>query len=306
MCIIQRSRSRIRASSVVDDVIKWVKQRHPFFDTPITLSPQSTVADAISLLHKRAHGAVVVVENGKPVGIITEEDCKSVDRFTQLGQGMSKNLTTMPDSLGAREAFDFLNGKINFIELYVKGKGVLGTKRRNCTLLLNKSYDSLRLNYSSNHKRNLKKAHKSNLTVECNVNISQIINLFRLDKGAHLDTLQNQDYENLQSIAIGLESDCYGVYSDGKLICGGLFLKFKDRITFLFSGNTVEGKDKGALFFLLDYLISINANKQMVFDFEGSENDGLRRFYLGFGAELEIYRFIKVNNLKFPFSLLKK
>lgn len=205
-----------------------------------------------------------------------------------------------------KEAFDFLNGKINFIELYVKGKGVLGTKRRNCTLLLNKSYDSLRLNYSSNHKRNLKKAHKSNLTVDCNVNISQIINLFRLDKGAHLDTLQNQDYENLQSIAIGLESDCYGVYSDGKLICGGLFLKFKDRITFLFSGNTVEGKDKGALFFLLDYLISINANKQMVFDFEGSENDGLRRFYLGFGAELEIYRFIKVNNLKFPFSLFKK
>jgi IMP dehydrogenase len=95
--------------AVVDSVIKWVKERHPFFDTPITLSPQSTVADAVSLLHKRAHGAVVVVEDGKPVGIITEDDCKSVDRFTQLHQVMSKDLTTMPDSLGAREAFDFLN-----------------------------------------------------------------------------------------------------------------------------------------------------------------------------------------------------
>ena len=76
--------------AVVDSVITWVKQRHPFFDTPITLSPQSTVADAVSLLHKRAHGAVVVVEGGKPVGIITEDDCKSVDRFTQLHQVMSK------------------------------------------------------------------------------------------------------------------------------------------------------------------------------------------------------------------------
>jgi hypothetical protein len=38
----------------------------------------------------------------------------------------------------------------------------------------------------------------------------------------------------------------------------------------------------------------------------GSENDGLRRFYLGFGGELEIYRFIRVNKLKFPFSLFKK
>ena len=73
------------------------------------MSPQSTVADAVSLLHKRAHGAVVVVENGKPVGIITEEDCKSVDRFTQLHQVMSKDLITMPDTLGAREAFEFLN-----------------------------------------------------------------------------------------------------------------------------------------------------------------------------------------------------
>jgi IMP dehydrogenase len=94
--------------TVVDSVIKWVKQRHPFFDTPITLSPESTVADAVSLLHKRAHGAVVIVENGKPVGIITEDDCKSVDRFTQLHQVMSKELTTMSDSLNAREAFDFL------------------------------------------------------------------------------------------------------------------------------------------------------------------------------------------------------
>jgi len=95
--------------AVVDSVITWVKQRHPFFDTPITLSPHSTVADAVSLLHKRAHGAVVVVEGGKPVGIITEDDCKSVDRFTQLHQVMSKDLITMSDALGAREAFDFLN-----------------------------------------------------------------------------------------------------------------------------------------------------------------------------------------------------
>ena len=68
--------------AIVDSVIKWVKSRHTFFDTPITLSPHQTVADAVSLLHKRAHGAIVVVDNGKPVGIVTEEDCKSVDRFT--------------------------------------------------------------------------------------------------------------------------------------------------------------------------------------------------------------------------------
>ena len=95
--------------AVVDSVIKWVKERHIFFDTPITLNPHQTVADAVSLLHKRAHGAIVIVDGGKPVGIVTEDDCKSVDRFTQLQQVMSKELITMADNLDARAAFEFLN-----------------------------------------------------------------------------------------------------------------------------------------------------------------------------------------------------
>jgi len=95
--------------AVVDSVIGWVKSRHTFFDTPITLNPQQTVADAVSLLHKRAHGAIVIVDDGKPVGIVTEEDCKSVDRFTQLHKVMSKELITMGDDLDARAAFEFLN-----------------------------------------------------------------------------------------------------------------------------------------------------------------------------------------------------
>jgi IMP dehydrogenase len=94
---------------VVSDVIKWVKSRHIFFDTPVTLSPTETVADAIDLLNKRAHGALIVVEAGKPVGIVTEVDCDRVDRFTQLQQIMSKDLVTLPDSIEPRAAFDFLN-----------------------------------------------------------------------------------------------------------------------------------------------------------------------------------------------------
>jgi IMP dehydrogenase len=94
---------------IVSDVIKWVKSRHAFFDTPVTLSPTETVADAVDLINKRAHGALIVVEDGKPVGIITEADCERVDRFTQLQLIMSKDLVTVPDSIEPREAFEFLN-----------------------------------------------------------------------------------------------------------------------------------------------------------------------------------------------------
>lgn len=94
--------------SIVKDVIAYVKSRHLFFDTPITLDGTSTTAEALSLIHKRAHGAVVVVDNEKPIGIVTEEDCEGVDRFTQLHQVMSKDLVMLNDDVQPRAAFDFL------------------------------------------------------------------------------------------------------------------------------------------------------------------------------------------------------
>jgi len=111
--------------AVVDSVISWVKARHTFFDTPITLSPQQTVADAVSLLTKRAHGAIVIVENKKPVGIVTEEDCLGVDRFTQLQQVMSKELVTLLDSADARSAFDFLHNHRHKLAPVVSSNGDL-------------------------------------------------------------------------------------------------------------------------------------------------------------------------------------
>jgi len=110
---------------VVTDVISWVKQRHPLFDTPITLSPESTVADAVSLIHKRSHGAIVVVEKNKPVGIITQDDLESVDQFTQLHQVMTRELTTMPDNLDARAAFDFLTENRRTLAPVVSSNGDL-------------------------------------------------------------------------------------------------------------------------------------------------------------------------------------
>ena len=93
---------------IVRNVITWVKGRHNFFETPVTLSPDETVADALDLINKRSHGAVVVVEQNKPVGIVTEADCERVDRFTQLRQIMASDLVTLPDSIAPKEAFDFL------------------------------------------------------------------------------------------------------------------------------------------------------------------------------------------------------
>ncbi|NUR72283.1 MAG: GuaB1 family IMP dehydrogenase-related protein [Hamadaea sp.] len=95
---------------VVTEVIGWVKDRHLVHDTAITLGPTDTVGDAIHLLPKRAHGAVVVVDaERRPVGIVTETDTLGVDRFAQLRHVMSVDPLTVDVRADPRIAFDALS-----------------------------------------------------------------------------------------------------------------------------------------------------------------------------------------------------
>jgi IMP dehydrogenase len=110
---------------VVTDVISWMKNRDVLFDTPITLEPHNTVADAASLINKRAHGAIVVVENNKPVGIVTEADWEGADRFTQIKQVMVKDLLVISDDLDAKAAFQLLHERNRKLAPVVNKSGQL-------------------------------------------------------------------------------------------------------------------------------------------------------------------------------------
>ncbi len=94
---------------VVTEVVQWIKRRHLVYDTPITLDPTATVGEALNLLPKRGHGAVIVVENGRAVGVVTEADCTDVDRFAQVGSVMSTELLTLPDGVTPEAAFNQLH-----------------------------------------------------------------------------------------------------------------------------------------------------------------------------------------------------
>lgn len=85
---------------VVTDVVRSVKSCHPIFETPLTLDRHSTVNDALHLIHKRSHGAIIVVDldscgAAAPVGVVTESDCQGVDRFTQLHEVMTPDPLTL-------------------------------------------------------------------------------------------------------------------------------------------------------------------------------------------------------------------
>ncbi len=94
---------------IIKTVVEHVKSRHPVFETPITLGPTDTLGEALSLIHKRAHGAVVVVdEEGRPVGIFTEHDAAGYDRFTQLKNVMNPDIVSVPEDAGIVSIHDQL------------------------------------------------------------------------------------------------------------------------------------------------------------------------------------------------------
>ncbi len=93
---------------VVAEVVGWLKQRDPVLDTPITLRPEQPVTDAVALIPKRAHGAAVVVREGRALGVVTEQACRDVDRFSSVESVMDTHPVRFAVGTDPRTVFDEL------------------------------------------------------------------------------------------------------------------------------------------------------------------------------------------------------
>ena len=170
-------------------------------------------------------------------------------------------------------------------------KGLKGIEwHRNYLLDLNNSYDLLSSYYHENTKRNLKKSLNNALHLVKGVPVQNVIDLFRANRGASVKHWGDEEYARLVRLTDAAINSSnafvYGVQkADNKdIICGALFMKSHHRITFLFSGNNNEGRETQAMTFLIDHVIRENAGQPLVFDFEGSDDEQLARYYHGFGA----------------------
>lgn len=174
---------------------------------------------------------------------------------------------------------------------------------RNVLLDLNRDYEAIRANYHQNTKRNLAKARNNNLQLVNAVAPNQVVDLFAANRGALLDKWGEAEYARLTALtekAVNhYNAFILGVTEAGadELICAAIFMKTDKRVTFLFSGQNQAGKDRQAMTFLLDQVIQKYANQHVVFDFEGSDDDNLARFYLGFGGKEVKYPSYSFNRL---------
>ena len=107
------------------------RRSHPVYDTPVSVTPHTTVGEALSLLPKRAHGLAVVVENGRPLGTVSEAEAAGVDRFAQVHEVMSSDLLIRTPGHSPTEIFDELTHRhLEVALLVVDGDRLLGVMTR--------------------------------------------------------------------------------------------------------------------------------------------------------------------------------
>ena len=163
-------------------------------------------------------------------------------------------------------------------------------QRWNYTLDLSKSYADLVSAYSENARRNCKKAQENNLECVQTNSVDSVLQFFFT-----MDEQKNytQHEKQIRTLVNACEREVYEVRCGEEKYAVAIFLKTNSRLYYLFPASSVLGKKYSAMFLLIDTLIRKYAGSNMILDFEGSEIDGVRRFYKGFGAVGKPYYFFE-------------
>ncbi|OQA01617.1 MAG: hypothetical protein BWY70_00310 [Bacteroidetes bacterium ADurb.Bin408] len=165
-------------------------------------------------------------------------------------------------------------------------------------------YEELRKLYVENTSRNIKKSAAKGIYVSPHLRPEFMIELFKNNRGKHINTLSEKDYKMLlQLIYKSLNNktgEILGVFDEHNELCAAaFFVQANGKVVFLFSALSPVGRECSAMFFLIDHFIRSHAGKPLVLDFEGSNNPELARFYAGFGAKKNRYFQLHQNNLPY-------
>jgi hypothetical protein len=174
--------------------------------------------------------------------------------------------------------------------------------KRNLVLTLGHDIDLIRQSYSTNHKRNIKKAIDAGITVHADGDMETIIRFFEKGRGGRLS--HNPDREHsifkqlCKSVASYARVSIWMAHDAQNSPCGGaVFFETKQGAYFIFSGVSDEGRKHSVMHLLVDRFIHHAVGRLQFLDFEGSNDPDLARFYSGFGAAECLYLHITINRL---------
>ncbi len=207
----------------------------------------------------------------------------------------------------------------SYADIFLNENQLIGLKRmsdmssdlnNNYVLNLQTSYRDIYHGYKTNTRRNIKKANGHGLSIFENDSPDVLIDLFKHHRGKDLK-LEESFYRTMKKAMYKCLHKGMGkvwtVYGEGNVVCAGaFFVETEKRATLLFTALSDEGKDKQAMFYLLNEYIILGSEKSLILDFEGSNQKSLARFYAGFGSTNMYYQRLKYNGLPLPLKWIKK
>jgi hypothetical protein len=202
--------------------------------------------------------------------------------FEEYSIIISKYLTT-----------NFLKTDTTINNTFVTGKNI--SSRSNHILPLDLEYDDLYKKYNRNTKRNINKANESNLILYESDDVSAFVEFIKSNDESGIAGLIETNISHLISASFTREigtiimaKDEDGVHSSA------FYIIHEQRIHFLLCASDSIGKEKKAMFLIIDEIIRKYAGFKYVFDFTGSNIENISRRNEGFGAETEIYYHLKL------------
>ncbi len=222
-----------------------------------------------------------------------------------------------PEEHDIRQICEALPRRIRYADIHLNEKtpptGWCGkvNMRRNILLDLQGDVSALTKAYHENTRRNIRKFDQASLDVtEEEEAFSAIIQCFSGGQGKQYRQIRAPQYVQLEKLLRTLSDKGMievDVVRGGKeLLAGAVFIRWRQRYIFYFSATTARGREVHALSGILDRFIRKHAGSRMILDMEGSQAEGLARFYKGFGGREVRYPRLVINRLPWPLALLKR
>lgn len=170
--------------------------------------------------------------------------------------------------------------------------------KANYILNLKPSHEEIFASFSTNAKRNIKKAYEIDEEVDTKVSIEELLAFKRKN-----DVLKRSEEEYrwlqnlLETVSERSRGLIYGARVDKQLSAVAYFAFSQSRAIYLVSASNEIGKEYRSMFKLVDSFIKAFAGSELVLDFEGSNIPSVARFFGGFGARPEIYQNLSYSRL---------
>jgi hypothetical protein len=171
----------------------------------------------------------------------------------------------------------------------------------NYLLSLDKDYLQTEAGYSANTRRNLQKA--IGLSINFDASADELISMKSGNTAKGRRKVDPVFVKKFISAALekGAGFICTA-RSDGKACASVFFLHYRNRLYYLIPVSDAVGKEKKAMFAIVDLIIQKFSGSRLILDFEGSNIPGLARFFEGFGAVNDPYPSLKINRFPFPLN----